>query len=217
MSLQKKKRSVLKFSQKIDALAEIGNIGSAHAANALAKMINERVDIETPDVEMLNVNEFAFQMSKYAEKLFICWNNVEGIVNASILTIFRANDVIKLISLIPKKEFQINIDEFKNFDDLSEPYKNVLIEIGDNLARNYVNSLGDLLGQEITPQPPRIKMELGSELTTILKEELGLDESLSLIIKTRFMIQKFNIEGSICFIPDHKKLKDLLRALSEYM
>ena len=35
-------------SDQIDALQEIGNIGSGHSANALADLLNRRIDMSLP-------------------------------------------------------------------------------------------------------------------------------------------------------------------------
>ena len=42
---------------QFDVLREIGNIGSGNAATALAKMLNQKVDIKVPKAALLDFNE----------------------------------------------------------------------------------------------------------------------------------------------------------------
>lgn len=42
---------------QIDVLREIGNIGSGNAATALAKMLNKRVNMDVPQVKVLQFQE----------------------------------------------------------------------------------------------------------------------------------------------------------------
>ena len=79
-----------------DALKEIGNIGAGNAANALAKMINKRVDINIPAVEMVELDKFANKISKTNEKLLVAWSNITGKTRATILSIFDISDIIDL-------------------------------------------------------------------------------------------------------------------------
>lgn len=202
-------KSVLRISQKIDTLMEVANIGTAHAANALAKIIGERVDIETPDVEMLNVNEFIDTIAKMSGRLFVCWTQIRGIVNAFILTIFQHDDMVKLLQLDVKSK------SLNSYDELPESLKTKIIKAGNSFGEAYVNSIGNLLNKTLAYLPSKIHLSSFSNLLSLLKENLKLDENLSLIITTKIIIQKFNVEGSISFIPNHKKTKELLKLLSE--
>lgn len=42
---------------QIDALKEIGNIGSGNAATALSQMINKKVDMAVPQLDILEFND----------------------------------------------------------------------------------------------------------------------------------------------------------------
>ena len=52
----------MNFSQKItslhlDVLKEIGNIGAAHAATALSDLLEKKIDMHVPKVEMVPFND----------------------------------------------------------------------------------------------------------------------------------------------------------------
>ena len=47
------------LSDHIDALQELGNIGSGHAANALADLLNRRIDMSLPRFQKLTTSEIS--------------------------------------------------------------------------------------------------------------------------------------------------------------
>ena len=58
-----------------DVLKEIGNIGAGNATTALSQMINKRVDMKVPKVELLDFNELA-NIVGGPENLVVCKNKV---------------------------------------------------------------------------------------------------------------------------------------------
>ncbi|MFX1294832.1 MAG: chemotaxis protein CheC [Promethearchaeota archaeon] len=202
--------------QQKDALKEVGNIGSGNAANALAKMINQRVDINVPNVEIVVVDEFAERIGRKTGKLFISWSNVVGITRATVLTLFKLPDILNLISIIIDKEDKIDTRKIKKFDDIPEMYASAMTEVGHILGSHYTNALGNLLGVKLMTEPPDVNMDTGKHLFTILKNEIGLLQELSLVITTKVIVKKHEIEGSFLFIPDLNTLEGLLEALKKF-
>lgn len=194
-------------------MGEVGNIGSAHVANKLSEITNERVDIETPEVEMLDINEFIKYNANITGKLFLCWSKVTLIINAVILTIFQLKDIVYL--LFKDKKYDKSLKFANSFESLPDSLKNSLLETGIHIGEAYTNSISDLIGKEIHPDSNNVLVTSPLKLIDILESNLNLDEDLSLIITTKLKIKKYNIESTISFIPDHKKIKDLLKILSE--
>ena len=44
-------------SLHLDVLKEIGNIGAGHAATSLSKMLNKKIDMQVPDVQIVSFDE----------------------------------------------------------------------------------------------------------------------------------------------------------------
>lgn len=202
-----------------DALQEVGNIGGGNAANALAQMINKRVDINIPSVEMVELDEFASTLSKKNEKLLIAWSNVIGKTRATVLSLFNLKDAVDITSIIVDDPDKKQIDLRKKImkaSDFPDLYRSALSEIGHILGSHYVSAIGDLLGLRLMTEPPDMSVDTGQQLFTILKEEIGLLKKLSLVISTKITITDFKIMGSFLFIPSLETLQDLLDALMRF-
>ena len=202
-----------------DALQEVGNIGAGNAANALAKMLNKRVDINIPLVEMTQLEYFAKKIGGKDKRLFVCWSNVKGKANATVLSIFDVEDIIELTSIIiedPKKK-QIDLRKsYKHIDDFPEIYRDAMSELGHILGSNYTSSIGDLLDMRLMTEPPDMSIDTGDNFFKILTEDIGIIKELSIIITTDVIITDVKITGTFLYIPEHDTILELLDALSQF-
>ena len=108
---------------QLDALAEVGNIGAGNAATALSQMINRKVNMSVPAVNIVRFNEI-FDTQESEERVISVIVRVLGDTPGNILFIFddeTANNMIELLT--GKKE-----------DKFSELGYSVLCEIG-NICR----------------------------------------------------------------------------------
>jgi len=202
-----------------DALQEVGNIGAGNAANALAQMINKRVDINIPSVEMVELDDYAKRISKKDEKLLVAWSNIVGKTRATVLTMFNIKDAIDITSIIVDDPGKKKIDLRKAIDkadDFPELYKSAVSELGHILGSHYVSAIGDLLGIRLMTEPPDMSVDSGPTLFSILREEIGLLKKLSLVITTSVIIKDIEIVGTFLFIPSLDTLQELLDALLNF-
>jgi len=212
-------QSIMLTEQQRDALQEVGNIGAGNAANALAKMINRRVDINIPAVEMVELDTYADAISKKNLKLFVAWSNVTGKTRATVLSIFKVSDVLRLTSLIVEDgtKKKMSVAGIKSISDFPELERSAIGELGHILASHYTTALGDLLGLRLMTEPPDMSIDIGKQLFTILKEEIGILKKLSLVITTAVIIKDIKVTGTFLFIPELDTLENLLEALSQFL
>jgi chemotaxis protein CheC len=202
-----------------DALQEVGNIGAGNAANALAQMINKRVDINIPSVEMVELDDYASKITKKNEKLLVAWSNIVGKTRATVLTMFNIKDAIDITSIIVDDPNKKKIDlrkKIERADDFPELYKSAISELGHILGSHYVSAIGDLLGIRLMTEPPDMSVDNPTGLFSILKEEIGLLKKLSLVITTSVIIKDIEIVGTFLFIPSLDTLHNLLDALLNF-
>ncbi|MFX1383869.1 MAG: chemotaxis protein CheC [Promethearchaeota archaeon] len=212
-------QSIMLTEQQRDALQEVGNIGAGNAANALAKMINKRVDINIPAVEMVELDTYAENISKRNLKLFVAWSNVTGKTRATVLSIFKVSDIIRLAGLLVEEgsDKKLTVSGISSVDDFPELERSAIGELGHILASHYTTALGDLLGLRLMTEPPDLSIDTGNQLFRILKEEIGIVRKLSLVITTAVIIKDIKITGTFLFIPELDTLENLLDALSQFL
>ena len=82
---------------KKDALEEIGNIGSAHAATALSGFVSENILIDVTRCRILNVGEIPGSYPEVDEEVATTYLRINDGDNGSILMIFSQKMRIMLL------------------------------------------------------------------------------------------------------------------------
>ena len=75
----------------MDILKEIGNIGAGNATTALASMLQCRIDMNVPEVKLIEVDELAESLGGAQRVMTAIFLEVEGDITGDIIFLFRSN------------------------------------------------------------------------------------------------------------------------------
>jgi len=135
----------------LDVLKEIGNIGAAHAATSLSQLLNRKIDMHVPNVNLVSFDEM-FDLAGGAEAIVAgIYLRIEGDLSGSmffVLSLESANHFIRTL---------IN-DETFDFESSSLPEIGVsaMQELGNILSGSYLSSLSDFTGLKIYTTVPSL-------------------------------------------------------------
>ncbi|AYD40725.1 chemotaxis protein CheC [Clostridium fermenticellae] len=187
---------------QLDALREIGNIGTGNAATALSQLINKKVDMTVPSVNVVPFDDIFSSIGgdEIAVGVIV---RVLGDTPGNILFIFEKDIALNLVELlIGKRE-----------DYLSEMGNSVICEIGNIISSSYMNAIAKFTGLSITPSVPAVTYDmLGAILSTTFIESGQFDDYV-LDIETIFEQDNAAINGHFYYIPMPGSLEKMLNAL----
>lgn len=187
---------------QFDVLKEIGNIGAGNAATALSKLINKKIDMTVPSV---NVVPFYDVFSNISEEQIVIGIIVRvlGDTPGNILCILKKETALKIIEqLTGEKEEQI-----------SEMGNSVICEIGNIISGSYMNAIAEFTKLSILPSVPAVTYDmLGAILSTTFIESGQFDDHV-LDIETMFLQNDFEISGHFYYVPMPGSLEKMLSAL----
>jgi len=187
---------------QLDALREVGNIGAGNAATALSQLINKKVDMTVPAVNVISFNEIFDKIG--GEELVIgVVVRVLGDAPGNILFIFQEKIALELIEqLTGSKESSI-----------SDMGSSVLAEVGNIISSTYMNAISKLTGLLITPSVPATTSDmLGAILSTTFIESGQFDDYV-LDIETMFLQNNETVSGNFYYIPMPGSLEKILNSL----
>jgi chemotaxis protein CheC len=140
----------------LDALGEVSNIGSGHAATALSLMIGRNVDLHVPDARVVPLCEATALLGHAEDEVVAVLTPVTGGMDAQILLVFDLESATNLCSLV-------------GVEAMSEMGMSALDEIGNILTSSYVNAISQLTGLTLEQSPPLLAVNmLGSLVDGIL-------------------------------------------------
>ncbi|SHJ91286.1 chemotaxis protein CheC [Paramaledivibacter caminithermalis] len=188
----------------LDVLKEVGNIGAGNATTALAKMLNKKIDMTVPKVNVLDFSDVADLIG--GAETIVCSTlfEIEGDLNGSIMFLLETEYSKKLVSLI------MNGYEVKDIDDLA---KSALKEIGNILSGAYVSSLSGLTGLNMKISVPSLAIDMAGAILSVPAIKFGQVSDKILIIETQFLEGNDNVKGYFLLVPDYDSYDILLRSL----
>ncbi|MDP4088233.1 MAG: chemotaxis protein CheC [Bacillota bacterium] len=196
--------SNMEFSAlQLDALAEVGNIGAGNAATALSQLLNKKVDMTVPAVNIIPFNE-VFARNESEQLVVGVVVRVLGDTPGNILFIFddeTAKNMIQQLTGMREEEF-------------SELGYSVLCEVGNIISGSYMNAIAKFTNLVIMPSVPAVTYDmLGAILSTTFIESGQFDDFV-LDIETIFLNQDaINISGHFYYVPMPGSLEKILNSL----
>jgi chemotaxis protein CheC len=187
---------------QLDALKEVGNIGSGNAATALSQLINKRVDMTVPAVNIVPF-ETIFSRVGGEELVIGVIVRVLGDTPGNILFIFQKEGALNLIETLTGEREEI----------ISEMGNSVMCEIGNIISSSFMSAIARFTNLLIMPSVPAVSYDmLGAILSTTFIEAGQFDDSV-LDIETIFIEEDTNINGHFYYIPMPGSLEKILNAL----
>ena len=189
-----------------DVLREIGNIGAGNAATSLAQLLNTKVDISVPKIDLLEFSRVGEAMG--GEELLVAgiYLRIEGDLNGSIMFLMAEKSAHDLVSRLMGGMPPENEDSF------SEMEMSALKEIGNIITGAYLNSLSTLTNMKIIPSIPDLCVDMAGALLSVPAIEFGEKGDKMLMIETT--ITDFStIDGYFVLVPDLPSYGKMLSAL----
>ena len=140
-------------SLEIDALREIGSIGTGNAATALSQMLGKPVRITLPEVRIMEYNE-AIEWIGGPEAITAgVLAQLGGEINGIMLSVHQ----LGFINLILETMLDSKV---KDFDELTELETSALVEIGNIMGSTFINAMCGLAGISVSLTAPAFAVDM---------------------------------------------------------
>ncbi|AGB40650.1 chemotaxis protein CheC, inhibitor of MCP methylation [Halobacteroides halobius DSM 5150] len=192
---------------ELDALKEVASIGAGNAATSLSRMIDSKIEMSVPKVDILPVADVP-EIIGGAEKLIAAvLVRIEGEINGGVLFTLDTASANLLIELLTGMD--INIEE-----EMGELEASALKEIGNILTGANLNAFSKMLNIKIKPQVPALAYDMSGAILEVCFIELGQVGDYALVIETDFLSDlEEDINGNFFLIPNPDSLQVILNKL----
>ena len=191
----------------IDALREIGNIGSGNAASALSTMLCCPVNISVPTVQVLDYNDAVEQMGGPEQMIVGSLISLEGDVQGMILFLLQKNFSSMMIKTL------LCAEEAPEMESIDEMGYSVIQEVANIMAASYLNAIGPLTGLTIGMSTPSLCIDmLGAILSVPAIYYANISDKI-IYIQDEFSGHDFRAPSHILLIPDMDSLKNIMGKL----
>lgn len=189
-----------------DVLKEIGNIGAGNATTALSQLINSKIDMKVPKVELIEI-----------EKLSDIVGGAEVLVVGILFTLSGEVDGMMMFVLEQASaHYLVNILMNKNFNDISdftEMEYSALNEIGNIITGAYLSSLSTLTSLCITASVPYMSNDMAGAILSVPAIEFSKLGDKALLIQSQFCEDETEVNGYFILIPTLDSYDKILSSL----
>ncbi len=192
---------------RIDALKELGNIGSAHAITGLADLLKKRIDVSITNVDIIPL-----------QIIYTLFNGPESMVSVVYLEGYSDDFKGMMFLIFPYPEANkmvemargCDIEEGVISDEMS---LSTLKEIGNIMCGCYLNTLSQFIDRKIMHSVPQFSNDmLGAVMDSILID-LSLESDYAIVLETAFSLPQNQCKGFLFFIPAADSVDVLFNAI----
>ena len=190
----------------IDALTEVGNIGSGNAATALAALMGASVDIQIPVITLVDYQEIAQLLGGGDASVICIFLELSGDLSGMLLHVVKPNFASKLINTF----YPSSISSLK---DISEMDLSVVSEMGNITSAAYVKALADLTGLFINISPPSAETGTIDSVLRASEDRIPRLGDQVLFVDETLTVGDSEMDANMILLPD----ADSLRVLFEHL
>ncbi|WP_017437064.1 chemotaxis protein CheC [Saccharococcus caldoxylosilyticus] len=194
----------------IDILKEIGNIGAGNAATALSKLLNKKIEMAVPHVQIAAFDEM-MELIGGAEQVVACvYLHIEGDAPGNMFFVLSLEQAERFIR-------QMTGDETFSFREHStELGQSALQELGNILAGSYLSALADFTHLVLYPSVPMLTVDMIGAILQYGLLELSRAGDYAILIDTAVYDERRpedSVNGHFFLLPDPDSFASIFRAL----
>ncbi|MDR2175447.1 MAG: chemotaxis protein CheC [Synergistaceae bacterium] len=197
---------------QLDAIREVGNIGTGNAATALSKLLSCMIDMDVPKADLVSIyslSEYYGDPDTIVAAVFV---RSLGDFGCSLIFIQNEEDSALMVDLLLKQQFgEIPPDLPQEMLD------SAFGEVGNIILSSFLNAVNMLIGTEHQISVPGIAHDMLASILDVVASIFGQLGDMALVVNTELRIggneNERNISGHIVMLPDPNALELLLRKL----
>lgn len=191
-------------NEYFDVLKELGNIGAGNATTALSQMIQCKIDMAVPQVQLLEFKELGAAMGGEEVVMAGIYLAIDGDIKGSIMFLLEKKAAKHLVAKLMGMESEQ--------EDLSEMELSALKEVGNIITGAYLNSLSSITNLTIYPSVPDLTVDMAGAILSVPAIEFAALGDRMLMIQTQFF-DEMVLDGYFILIPDLDSYGKMLAAL----
>jgi chemotaxis protein CheC len=180
-----------------DALKEIGNVGAGHAATALSQLLNTKIGLVEPRIDVIRFAELTERVRHGDRSVAALRMEVRGEAPGEIVVLFDREQTIGFVSRFIRRV----IGDITIFESIAE---STLKELGNIVAGSYLSAIVQLTGVRLEPSVPALSY--GTVQTAIADLMSIHPDRPVFFVESVFLDNDVTIGGEFILIPNHGTL-----------
>jgi chemotaxis protein CheC len=179
----------------MSAFKEITNIGMGNAVSSLSMMLNKKVDISIPNLEIIKLSDIFLNMEDPDEIYACSYVKMDGDLSSSLVFLIEKDSVKRLIK-------ETVGYEITNITDLDEMSSSMIGELGNIMFGSYTSAISQFLNINLQVNPPQVAVDT---FASLIAESIVMSitfEDEVILTETEIQVEDWDniIKGKIVFL-----------------
>lgn len=200
-------------NMQLDAIREVGNIGTGNAATALSKLLSCMIDMDVPKAELVSIYDLAGHYGDPNQQMAAVFVRSLGEFSCSLIFIQKEEDADLMVNLLLKQQFGADNIPKELPQEMSD---SALTEVGNIILSSFLNAINLLIGTQHQISVPGVAHDMLSSILDVVASIFGQIGETALMVNTELKVEETGdkpISGNIIMLPDPEALELLLRKL----
>jgi chemotaxis protein CheC len=195
--------------EQLDALQEIVNIGIGRAAAMLNEMVDARIVLEVPTIQLLSASQLLQVMiARFnSQSISVVRLGFSGSLSGTAELMFPTDSASVLVAVLTGEDL--------DSPDLDAVKIGTLSEIGNIVINGVIGSISNILNERMEYKIPSYCEDTIENL--LLSERNMTDDVVFILAQARFAIEQLEIVGDIILIFEMKTFDNLLKAIDRQL
>ncbi len=194
----------------MDAIREVGNIGTGNAATALSRLIGRMVDMDVPVAELVPIYEVAAHYGSPETPVCAVLVRTEEEFSCSLIFMIEEEKANLMADLV------IPMDISGMDEEMQLQIRNsALSEQGNIILGAFLNALAQITGWVLPTTTPAVARDMLGSIMDLVASMFGVIGDSAMLVKTNLRIKdlEYELSGNVIMIPDPGSLETLLSKL----
>ncbi|QHE61312.1 CheY-P-specific phosphatase CheC [Rossellomorea vietnamensis] len=199
-------------SMHLDILKEIGNIGAGHAATALSTLLDKKIDMKVPSVQVVSFDQMMDMAGGPDNVVVSVFLRIEGEAPGSMFFLLPLEQASMYIrSMIQDRSFSFNAPPY------SELGLSAMQELGNILSGSYLSSLSDFTNLKLLPSVPALSVDMAGAIIGFGLLEISQVSDYAIVIDTALKEEEGeeleSVKGHFFLLPDPDSFEIIFQSL----
>lgn len=196
---------------ELDVLREIGNIGAGNAATSMSALIDKRVNMKVPVVNIVTFDDMMDIVGGPEELIVAMFFRIHGDAPGTVYFILTIEEAETLINQVTNQ----NDLKILSQDEPNEIALSALKEVSNIMTGSYLSALSDFTDINMQSSIPYLSIDMAGAVLTAGLVELSHVSDYAIVINTEISdhFHKNGLSGNFFLLPDPDTIPKLFSAL----
>jgi len=188
---------------QFDVLHEVVNVGTGHAASALSRLIDQKIMVRVPDVQLVPLSKVSEYLGGAETAIVGLYFKFSGDLSGSIL-LFLSEEVTE--SLIEMLIAGVDLGDPEETENVQ---KSALLELGNIVANSYLNAIAEMMDMRVLISVPYYAKDMLGAIIDVLLIEIAEAADFALLLETDIESAERKINSNIAIFLDDESLNKI--------